>query len=349
MKKVHANDLKEWCYEGVLPAELNIRESGLDRKLIIEGSHSSSVKADITSFNSFLITHLDLALDEDTPLEYKGSGPTMGLYFNLNGSCSFGITGRNTVIASGQQNIYFSSSFDERLTLHPEGGKFENLEINFPVSYYTNLLSGHSTLQDKFINQILSGKQHFIQLGILPMSLPVKWIINTIRKSTRTGVLKRLFLESKILELLMLQVEQMEKLTKDDNDVFTKHEDIDLLMEAKEIIDRNLDNPPTIRALAKQIGMNEFNLKKGFKEKFGITIFNYASKMKMEQARQMILEGEKSITEISTITGYRNPQHFTAAFKKLFGMLPSKLRIVPFIFCSLLEQFIEAERLLTFM
>ncbi len=46
----------------------------------------------------------------------------------------------------------------------------------------------------------------------------------------------------------------------------------------------------------------------------------------MEYAKQLILEKNISICCVSEELGYKNPQHFTVAFKKIFGYLPSKLK-----------------------
>ncbi|WP_256441273.1 helix-turn-helix transcriptional regulator [Chitinophaga sp. HK235] len=71
---------------------------------------------------------------------------------------------------------------------------------------------------------------------------------------------------------------------------------------------------------------NDFKLKKGFKEMFGNTVFGYMNQVRMEKAKLLLLEGKNSIADISFTVGYKNPQHFTAAFKKHFGYLPSELK-----------------------
>jgi AraC-like DNA-binding protein len=46
----------------------------------------------------------------------------------------------------------------------------------------------------------------------------------------------------------------------------------------------------------------------------------------MEQAKHMLLEQGKTVGEAADQAGYRNAHHFTAAFKKYFGYLPSQLK-----------------------
>ena len=316
--------MKDWEHCEPFPADFVVSKDTFERQLTISGPVEGSFKAEVASFDNFLISQLTLKMEESTSCTCKGCGKTIGLYFNISGTCSF--HQRNWVIASGQHTIYYSSDYVEQSLLSPDNGHVQSLEINLPVSYYTRLLSGYSELQEKFIAQIESNKQGQLHCEMLPMTMPMKWIINTIKQNPRTGLLKRLFLEAKILELLMLQVEQAEIRNDQLKEWTTRPSEQDALYEAKAILERSSDNPPTIKSLAKMVGTNEFNLKKGFKETFQETIYGFVSKVKMQQAKQMLLEGNRSIQEVASLSGYKNPQHFTVAFKKYFGVLPSKLK-----------------------
>jgi AraC-like DNA-binding protein len=86
----------------------------------------------------------------------------------------------------------------------------------------------------------------------------------------------------------------------------------------------------TLSMIAREAGLNEFKLKKGFKELFGITVFGYVLQIRMNHALKLLNENHKSIKEIAYQSGYRNPAHFTTAFKKFHGLTPreaKKLRL----------------------
>ena len=89
----------------------------------------------------------------------------------------------------------------------------------------------------------------------------------------------------------------------------------------------NLDSANSLIDLAHQVGTNEFTLKKGFKELFGTTVFAFWNDIKMEQARNLLLEQNINITEIAHIMGYKNQRNFSAAFKKKYGIVPSQLKL----------------------
>lgn len=88
----------------------------------------------------------------------------------------------------------------------------------------------------------------------------------------------------------------------------------------------NLNNACSLIELAHHVGTNEFTLKKGFKELFGTTVFGFWTDAKMNQAKLMITEQDMSISEVSDSIGYKNPRHFSAAFKRKFGVIPSQFK-----------------------
>ena len=73
--------------------------------------------------------------------------------------------------------------------------------------------------------------------------------------------------------------------------------------------------PPGLTELARAAGINEYKLKKGFKETFGNTVFGYLAETRLELAKNDLLEEEKSISEIAFELGYSSV-HFLAIMRK---------------------------------
>ncbi|MNY63971.1 Regulatory protein PchR [compost metagenome] len=71
--------------------------------------------------------------------------------------------------------------------------------------------------------------------------------------------------------------------------------------------------------------LNEFKLRNGFKQHFGTTIYNYITRIRMEEAKRLILNENKNMYEVSTIVGFKHQASFTHAFKKYYGLLPSEI------------------------
>lgn len=160
-----------------------------------------------------------------------------------------------------------------------------------------------------------------------PLSVKTQGVLSEILSDKRSGLLKRLFLESKTLELITL-------ILGDDVDDESKHPQIvttepiiKKLYQIQHLIISDLSVQHSIPQLAREIGLNDFILKKEFKRIFGKTIFEYASEQRMDTARNLLQHSKKAVYEISELVGYKNPTHFTAAFKKVEGITPKKYRM----------------------
>ncbi|MBG6130202.1 AraC-like DNA-binding protein [Aquimarina sp. EL_43] len=157
-----------------------------------------------------------------------------------------------------------------------------------------------------------------------PLCTKTQEILAELLTDTRQGLLKRLFLESKVLELLSLQLDIQKnsktEILNTDNHLIKK------LYEVQFIINSDLTIQYSVHELTRMVGLNDFILKKEFKRVFGTTIFEYALNLRMSKAKKLLQHGKKPIYEISELVGYKNSTHFTAAFKKLEGITPKKYR-----------------------
>jgi AraC family transcriptional activator of pyochelin receptor len=141
-----------------------------------------------------------------------------------------------------------------------------------------------------------------------------------------TGALERAYLLSQSLELL---VRVLDAGVRGDSSPAPTRTERDKLFAARELIETRLDDPPTLPEVARQIGLNEFKLKRGFKALFGQTMFSYLTEQRLELALRLLLDTDKTAAEIGFQLGYRTPQHFNEAFKRRFGVTPKSVRKNP--------------------
>ncbi|MBK8405754.1 MAG: helix-turn-helix transcriptional regulator [Saprospiraceae bacterium] len=134
----------------------------------------------------------------------------------------------------------------------------------------------------------------------------------------------RLFLQGKAIEILSLFFSGSKPDTETCpflNDEFTVRK----IKKAKELLIQSYSNPPTITELAKAIGLNEFQLKVGFKEIYGNSPYQYLLDHKLEIARQLLTQDKMQVGEVADRIGYTNTSHFIAAFKRKYGLTPKKM------------------------
>ncbi|HRN72648.1 MAG TPA: AraC family transcriptional regulator [Ginsengibacter sp.] len=94
---------------------------------------------------------------------------------------------------------------------------------------------------------------------------------------------------------------------------------------AREVLLQHICEPLTIKELSRKAAINECYLKKGFKELYGTTIFDFFQNQRMEHAKYLLYERGLTVTDVSNMLGYSSISHFSTAFKKHTGLKPCEL------------------------
>ncbi|MGC4021449.1 MAG: AraC family transcriptional regulator [Cyclobacteriaceae bacterium] len=132
-----------------------------------------------------------------------------------------------------------------------------------------------------------------------------------------------LFYQGKTLEILSLYFSEKKPDT-ETCPFLNDQETVRKIKNAKEHLLKHMEAPPSLKELAKIAGLNEYQLKAGFKEIYGNSVFAFLLDHKLDHARMMLDTQKYQVNEVAYQTGYNNPSHFIAAFKKKFGMTPKK-------------------------
>jgi YesN/AraC family two-component response regulator len=91
-------------------------------------------------------------------------------------------------------------------------------------------------------------------------------------------------------------------------------------------ITQNYAEDLTLPRLAGMFFMNPSYVSALFKKRYGETLTDYITRVRMEQAAQMLLVGDRKSYEISEQVGYKNVRHFNYVFKNYFGVNPTEYR-----------------------
>ncbi|WP_343593076.1 AraC family transcriptional regulator [Flavobacterium sp.] len=221
-------------------------------------------------------------------------------------------------------NIFYTDNFKASFTI-PPFTQINYLSIILSKEFYYNIINEDWQLHEKFSRNILNKKSSYLTSKYLPFTPAIQWVTHEIKNCTRQGALKRIYIESKIKELLIYQLETLN--TKPSVQENIDEEDYTKLLEAKKILDNDYRNTPTLPELSRLISLNEFKLKKGFKACFGTTVKSYIIKLRMEQAKELFQNKKATVSEVAYKCGYKDVSHFSAAFKSYYGFSPQKFKL----------------------
>ena len=131
----------------------------------------------------------------------------------------------------------------------------------------------------------------------------------------------QLFLESQCSDLVLLYLDLFRK--KSNNNVASlASRDIENIREARRIISQRMENPPSLMELARLTNLNDFKLKRGFRQAFGSTVYGYLKELRLQRAQNIMREQNRSVTQTALLVGYKNIGDFGIAFKNRFGLTP---------------------------
>jgi AraC-like DNA-binding protein len=90
----------------------------------------------------------------------------------------------------------------------------------------------------------------------------------------------------------------------------------------KQLLARDLAEPPTLEILGQEVGCSPFHLSRIFSREVGFTIPQYLRKLRMERAAELLRTGRYNVTEAATEVGYASLSHFSKAFCETIGCCP---------------------------
>jgi AraC-like DNA-binding protein len=251
------------------------------------------------------------------------------LHIGLRGNYSFHYRQLDTDfhLIGGHHNIMYSKDFD--MTVDPRTPELETFGIQFPRETFLRFTEGANDLLKSFGDHIASGKSILLTDQWGAVDPQIQQAVHQIINNHYSGDVRQLFLLSKSVELLVLCAESCH-LTMNKKQEFVKTAgDKEKIIAVRDLINQRLSDPPSLIQIARSVGINEYKLKRGFKEIFNNTVFGYLTEQRLLLAQQYLKDTQKTAAEISFELGYSTPQHFNNVFKKRFGLTPDSSRKNP--------------------
>ena len=163
---------------------------------------------------------------------------------------------------------------------------------------------------------------------ILPICGKTRMVLEAVLNHSYSDSLENIYINAQTQMLLLYSLDCMigEKEVDTISCKFLANEaDREKIVKAREILLQHIGEPITIKELSRKVAINECYLKKGFKELFGTTVFDFYQSQRMEHARYLLYEKGLSVTDVSLLLGYSSISHFSTAFKKHTGLKPCEL------------------------
>lgn len=197
--------------------------------------------------------------------------------------------------------------------------------FRFNADHLMQFVKGLKTTS--FSEDILTFKHTSSFSKSLPLCGRIKNVLEELMNHTYTDTLENIFINAQTQMLLLYSIDCIGGESEESFSCkFLANEgDREKISLARNILLEHIGEPLTIKELSRKAAINECYLKKGFKQMYGTTIFDFYQSQRMEHAKYLLYEKGMNVTEVSDSLGYSSISHFSTAFKKHTGIKPCEL------------------------
>lgn len=202
-----------------------------------------------------------------------------------------------------------------------------NVAISIHPQYMArNFLSALDKVPEQLRAFVATGRAK-LKYCQLPLTASMFDVATRLINNPFAGALGLVYSEALTLELLCAAIGSFCSVSAEPNVEYSERE-LRCLHAARDHLMRQFSPPPTIRELARAVGMAETAVTRDFKAVFGETVFDFSLRCRMQHALGLLRDKRWSVSRVSEAIGYTHPTSFATAFRRHFGMRPVDVRHV---------------------
>lgn len=158
-------------------------------------------------------------------------------------------------------------------------------------------------------------------------SLELADLFQEMQAYSQDELLRRLNMEAKAYQMLTKQVRQyQDDLQEVENRSLLRQSEVKLIKEAATMIKDEIAKLETIDVIAERVGLNTRKLQEGFQHLYNQTVNNYIQGVRLDHAKELLLNFDYSISEIVYLIGLSSKSYFSKIFREHYGTTPSEFR-----------------------
>jgi AraC-like DNA-binding protein len=276
-------------------------------------------------YKGIIVTEQRVFPNEDIRMKINYSlNPVLNFHFVHQGTMQYDVSGKTIVQKDGTNTLWSVNEPHMGSILHEKDTKYLAMGVSLTDDYFELLVNKYPDLLTGFYRKY---KRGCFMAQQSCTSCEMNIVVSQILKANMMGNAAEMYVDSKVLELLVLYLnnQKMPNLPMRVQ-CCKRRSDIEKIHEAHQILLSNLNTPPSIVELSRQVGINDFKLKYGFKEVFNQTVYGCLFEYKMKLALKLLRDTDKLIVEVASKCGYEYASHFSNAFKRKYGISPLEYR-----------------------
>ena len=271
----------------------------------------------------------DVNFNDDVKIIFettKGTAPIEFLFIS-DGNLTFNNTDdKNYVRLERFQNIIISNDDEKSKSIYVFPSKI-NVKLNiihvYSKKFMTKQNSQVETLEQSLLSVFQRKEENLPFKHIGNYNLKIADHIKTLNEFEGSGIIKSLSIEGQLNLILAMQM--LEHKMHENNTCITDSLSIAEIRTIHILVDfiyENISKSLTVKNLSQESGLGPKKLQLGFNLLFSKSVNEYIRHAKLEVARDMIKNTDKSISEIVYEIGYRSRSYFSKIFYEYYNILP---------------------------
>lgn len=281
---------------------------------------------DIIDINDFTILVEEANAEQPTVDACLFDEPVIAVAFygsgNVNLSVKFGDKQKAFDHTKGLALSFYADEQVEFIHTVSANRPLECIVIATATRNLEKLPNQEGELFSEMLHQLVHPKDHYVEGPQFFMTPEMQSIVDQVFRIRYSGKAKMMFFRSQMTSLLAHFFGQLSIMSEEKVPAPERAQ----LLQAKEILAGNLESPPSLSELSRQIGLNTYKLKKNFKELFGVPVFKYLQQERLNKAHELLRNDDLTVQEAAWHVGYDSLSSFSNAFAKKFGFRPSEIK-----------------------
>ena len=225
-----------------------------------------------------------------------------------------------TTIVNPQRVAYYAADETRLRADRHAGQRHRFLTVEMSRDSLHQAVQGHETVLNREAQDFLDVNPRLRSAREQPLNPRVRRTAEEMLHAPVQGLGAGFWFRAKILEISALI------LIPPNEELFCqRHKRLafERVERVKKALARDLENPPSLSELGREVGCSPFCLSRIFSENTGLTISRYLRSLRLERAAELLRSGRCNVTEAALAVGYSSLSHFSKAFAGCLESVPA--------------------------
>lgn len=256
----------------------------------------------------------------DQRLEWSRSfhPDSLEICINLEGCGTISEPSSQTTVINPQSVAHYAMGERMKADRHASQ-RHRFLTVEMSRDWLAGAMRGYEKNLSRPVRGFLDGTPRIERAREFPLKTRVRQTAEEMLRPPLEGPGAAVWYHAKILEIAAYT------LTEPTNELFCQRHKrlaVERVERVKQALMRDLENPPTLAELGREVGCSPFYLSRIFSENTGLTISRYLRNLRLSHAAELLRSGRCNVTEAAMTVGYSSLSHFSKAFAEMFGACP---------------------------